>query len=449
MSDKPLVIKWNQLCLEAIKLTKSSGPFAARALAILHTAMYDAWSVYETCAISTTTAKYIKIPKQQCVKENIRKSFSYAAFQVLMDLFWLKLPAESKGIFIDLMCQEGFDPAIKTLDICKPEGIGNIMAKVNLELRHADAANSLGTLHMPQFSDFTGYKPKNTAEIIYDMSHWQPQFKSIENKKSQKFLLPHWGLIKPFALTYNWQFRPNPPYTKEQAEFKMQAREILDINAGLTDEQKVIASYWEDARGTFTTAGHWCEIAQFVAQKEYYRNSQCIKLFFVLTNAMLDASIAVWECKHYYDSVRPITAIRSLFNATTIQAWAGPCKGTETMNGENWTPYLKTPASPEYISFHSCLSRTAAVILKSFTGNDVFGGRTVIKMGTSKIESGNTPCMDIVLDWPTYSFAAEQAGQSCLFAGIHFSKATQEGQHVGVKIAVTAWEKAKFYFNEK
>jgi len=126
MSEKPLVLKWNQVTLDAIKLSKTSTPIAARALAMVHTAMYDAWSVYNPCAISTSTAKYIKVPIQSCGKENIRISFSYAAYRVLSELFCHKLPAEHKGIFMELMCQSGYDPENKCMDINKPEGIGNL-----------------------------------------------------------------------------------------------------------------------------------------------------------------------------------------------------------------------------------------------------------------------------------------------------------------------------------
>ncbi|WP_138092075.1 hypothetical protein [Sphingobacterium daejeonense] len=70
-------------------------------------------------------------------------------------------------------------------------------------------------------------------------------------------------------------------------------------------------------------------------------------------------------------------------------------------------------------------------------------------MGSSNIEAGVTPCMDMVLEWPTYSAAAEQAGLSCIYGGTHFSKGTDEGHKLGLKVAVGAWEKAKVYFNEK
>jgi hypothetical protein len=94
----PLTLQWNQLTLDAIKYSKTSPPLAARALAMTHTAMYDAWSVYNECAVSTSTALYIKIlDNKNCTKDNKRKAFSYAAYRVLTDLFWLALPPDVQG----------------------------------------------------------------------------------------------------------------------------------------------------------------------------------------------------------------------------------------------------------------------------------------------------------------------------------------------------------------
>ena len=72
--SKPLSLKWNQITLDAIQCTKTSPPLAARALAMVHTVMYDAWSVYNKTAISTSTALYMKIPQKGCTKDDWRKA---------------------------------------------------------------------------------------------------------------------------------------------------------------------------------------------------------------------------------------------------------------------------------------------------------------------------------------------------------------------------------------
>jgi hypothetical protein len=450
-TSKPLVLQWNQLTLDAIKFSKTSPPLAARSLAMVHTAMYDAWSVYNECAVSTTTALYIKIlDNKNCTKDNKRKPFSYAAYRVLTDLFWLALPPENKNMFRDLMCECGYDPDDTSLDITTPQGIGNLAAKLIIESRYGDGANQLGTLHAPPWSDYTGYKPINTPDNVCDLNYWQPLRTEVSpgEFKVQSFLVPHWGLVKPFSLQYNWQFRPERPFQKNESGFKQQAEETLKISAGLIDEQKAIAEYWADGPGTYTPPGHWCEIAQFVAMNKCYRNSDCIKLFFVLTNALLDSSIACWECKRQYDSVRPITAVRELYKGKDVQAWGGPHEGTQTIKGEKWMPFIATPPFPEHVSGHSTFSRSAATVLKCFTGSDHFGGCTTVKKGSSKVEPGTTPCGDITLDWPTFTETAEQAGMSRVYGGIHFMRGNEYGQKLGESIGQCAWEKALFYFND-
>jgi len=452
MPEKKLATRWNQLALDAICVTRTSPPVAARALAMVHTAMFDAWSVYDKNAISTTTAQYIKLSENECTKDNRRKAFSYAAYRVLTDLSWLVLPPENRNMFRELMCEFGYNPDDTSIDCKTPQGIGNLVARMVIECRYGDGANQLGTLHLPNYSDYTCYKPVNSWDKINDLNYWQPlRIPKGTEWKIQECLLPHWGLVKPFALEHGSQFRPSAPAKKHSPEFMGQAADVLHISECLTDKQKCIAEYWADGPGTFTPPGHWFEIAQFIAEKKCYGNSDCIRLYFALANAMLDASIACWECKHYYDSVRPITAIRELYRGKKIYAWGGPGKGTIEMNGEDWMPYqasdFVTPAFPEHVSGHSTFSRAAATILECYTGSDEFGGCTVIEPCSSKIEPGVTPKEKVTLEWPSFSAAAEEAGMSRLYGGIHFQNGNQHGQRLGEKIAKAVWEKAIFYFN--
>lgn len=454
MSDKnssPLVIQWNQLILEAIKCTRTSPPLAARALAMVHTAMYDAWSVYSEQAVSTSTAMYIKIlDEKNCHKENIQKAFSYAAYRVLMNLFFCVLPPKNKNMFRDFMCSLSYDPDDTSLEITTPQGIGNLVARLVIECRSGDFANQHGTLNAPCWSDYTCYTPINTWDKVNDLDHWQPLRSQNPNGEYsiQQFLVPHWGLVKPFALSYNWELRPDPPYKKQMSQFKEQAKDIVNISAGLTDKQKAIAEYWADGPGSYTPPGHWCEIAQFVADCKKYDNSDCIKMYFALCNALLDSSIACWECKRQYDSARPVTIIRELYRGKDVQAWGGPNKSTQTIKGENFQSYIPTPPFSEHVSGHSSFSAAAALILECFTGSKEFGGCTLIDRGSSTIEKGTTPRQDITLEWATFSEAAEQAGLSRLLGGIHFTKANIEGQQMGKNIGMSAWKKALHYFND-
>ena len=390
-SQKPLALQWNQLTLDAIKYSNTSPPLAARARAMVHTAMFDAWSVYSKCAISTTTARYIKRHNQGCGEDEIHKTFSYAAYRVLTDLFWIALQPDKRNMFRELMLKYNYYPDDCLLNSTTASGIGNLIARLVLDYRHGDESNPNGLLfHIAPWNDFTGYQPVNPAEPspIKDINRWQPL---LVNEKIQKFLVAHWGLVKPFALEYGNQFRPGPPYNYKDfpVEFKKQALEIILISESLTDKQKAIAEYWCDGPETYTPPGHWCEIAQFIAERENYNDADCIKLFFALSNALLDTSIACWECKHYYDSVRPITAVHELFRGRRISAWGGPFKGTVDMDGKDWILYQHrdfiTPSFPEHVSSVSSFASAAATaIQKGGSGKTT----TAINLGAALQLSG-------------------------------------------------------------
>ncbi len=239
-----------------------------------------------------------------------------------------------------------------------------------------------------------------------------------------------------------------------RTEYRQQAEELVAMSAGLTDEQKMIAEYWSDGpeiSGIEQAPGRWARFAQFVSARDHHTLDDDVKMFFALTNAMLDASIAAWDAMRAYDSVRPITAIPLVFNGKKIRAWGGQGKGTVEMDASQWTPYrpatLPTPPFPDFVSEESTLSAAAASILSSWTGSDRFGDSVTFPVGSSKIEPGITPAHSVILRWETFSDAANQAGLSSIYAGTHFHRADLAGRTLGHLAAEKAWSKAASYFD--
>ena len=154
---------------------------------------------------------------------------------------------------------------------------------------------------------------------------------------------------------------------------------------------------------------------------------------------------ACWDTKRTYNSVRPITAIRSFYASNKIRGWGGPGIGETELARADWTPYLPTPPFPEYFSGHSAFSAASAEILKRFTGSDIFGMKVVLAAGSSRIEPG-TPRHDVPLTWATFSEAADQAGLSRRLGGIHFKQGDLVGREVGRKVAAVVWQKAAYHF---
>jgi hypothetical protein len=176
-------------------------------------------------------------------------------------------------------------------------------------------------------------------------------------------------------------------------------------------------------------------------------------MFFALTNAIFDAGIAACDAKRVFDSVRPVTAIPYLFHGQQIQCWGGPGQGTITTDDGHWVPYqpntFPTPPFPEYISGHSTFSAAGASILALWTGNEHFGASVTFAPGTSTIEPGITPKSAVTLRWRTFHDAADQAGLSRRYGGIHFRAADLVGRITGNMVAVNAWAKALTYFGSR
>jgi membrane-associated phospholipid phosphatase len=440
-----VVLVWGEACLQSIRDTKHGPPMTARTLAIVHTAMYDAWAAYHPAATGTRLGGALRRPAGEHTTANKAEAVSYAAYRALVDLF-----PDRTDIFDALLRQLGYNPANTTLDVATPAGIGNTAAAALLVYRHGDGANQ-----RHRYADYTGYEPVNppwdpalpgTGDLV-DPGRWQPL---IHDGNVQQWIIPHWQYVVPFALTAADQFMPPPPAPVKSGQFRRQAQEVINIQARLTDRQKVIAEYWADGPSSEFPPGHWCAIAQYVSRRDDHTLDEDVKLLFMVANAVFDASIAAWTAKIHYDYVRPVTAIRYLKQGKQIRAWAGPGQGTQVIAGEQWVPYqvstFRTPPFAEYVSGHSTFSTAAATVLAHFTGSDAYGDCAEFAPGWSRVEPGMAPVEAVRLCWETFTEAAEEAGMSRLYGGIHFRQGNEAGLALGRQVGEQVWEKAQAYF---
>jgi len=458
-----VVVRWVDAALAAIRDEKPGPPMVARALAMVDTAMYDAWSHYDATANPLTPlAGVARRPPAEHTAANKAVAISFAAYRTLVDLY----PFQAFR-FDALMATLGYSVADTRVDPVTPEGIGHRVAQALLAARHDDGANQLGNRNGgAPYSDYTGYRSLNpaidptlptTPDQIPFPDRWQTFSRTDfaigqgvnASQTSIPFVGAQWGNVRPFALLTASQFRPPAPAPAGTPAFVAQAKQVLDLQAALTDREKVIAEYWADGPESELPPGHWHLIARYVSRRDRHTIDQDARLFFALGNAMHDAAIAIWEAKRFYDYVRPITAIRHLYYRQLVLAWGGPDRGTRPVNGELWLPFqvstFITPPFAEYPSGHSGYSAAGAVVLRNFTGSDAYGGRHVQPAGSLRIEP-NVPREPVVLEWPTFTAAADEAGMSRLYGGIHFMDGNLNGRDVGLLVGEQAWRKARGYW---
>ena len=492
-------VLWDRAVQQAVINTAPGPTIASRAYAIVHTAIFDAWAAYAPTAIATQLGDDLQRPEAEITEANKEEAMSFAAYRVLTELF-----PDQVDIFNELMAELGFDPNNTTTDTTTAAGIGNVSAEALMEFRLEDGSNQAGnhpngTLGVP-YSDISGYEPVNPPGDPIDIERWTPELVPIDaepgDKDSiQEFLTSYWGDVTPFALESGSQFRPEAPepfllvegevnleartitladtesvvpITKDlignviNPEFIEQAEKIVDISANLTDEQKLIAEFWEDSSGTSFPPGTWMTFGQFVSARDDNTLDEDAQLFLALGNAVFDAGIATWEAKTFYDYTRPVRAVRELgelgligqFNLElggfAIDAWKSPGEGTQTILATDFLTY-QTPGShpsppfAEYTSGHSAFSAAGAEILQLFTGSDEFGGTVTFEPGESRFEHGVTPVETVTLEWDTFTEAADEAGISRIYGGIHFEDGDLNGRQLGREVGQTVWEQAQFF----
>jgi hypothetical protein len=450
------VVGWTQTALQAVRSARPGPPMAARSLAIMYTCMYNTWCAYDAQARPTRPGQASPRPLSERTAANKAMAMSFAAHAALADQF----PGE-KPAFDAYLKSLGYDPASASADAATAPGLGTAVARAEIDYCHTDGANQLGDLApgAAAYADYTGYVSRNPPMIVgtptpLDLmpapGNWQPltYTDAAGVVRTPGFTGAAWARVKPFALASSDQYRPGPPALSGSAEYEEQTRRIVELQAGLTEEQKLIAEYWSDGPNSELPPGHWLLHAIFVSERDRHTDDDDIRMFFALSNALADAAIAAWDAKRAYDAVRPITAVRYLTHGQTITGYGplGPAGGLRKIQGETWVPYqpltFPTPAFPEHVSGHSTFSSAAAEVLKSFTGSDVFGARYTRPAGSMLIEPG-LPTSDLSLSWASFTAAAEEAGLSRIYGGIHFDKGNSAGQSLGRRVGARAFAKAQ------
>jgi hypothetical protein len=474
-SDASKLIKsaaydWLDIALEATarehERTAPRPTIGSRMLALVVTAIYDAWAAYDDQAVGTRLGGKLRRPADERTVANKAKAVAYATYRILLYLF----PEDEKWI-AEQMRKQGFDPKDASTDLSKPQGVGNTAAAALVAYRRHDGANQhgdeVGGSGKP-YSDWTYYRHVNPKDKILDPDCWQPiEFDDGKGGKvTPGFLTPHWFRVKPFVLQRSDQFRPKGPPKANSEQMRKEVAEVLSFNGNLTPAQKAVVEFMRDGPRSTGQSGHWLRFAQDVSRRDKNDIDRDVKLFFAVGNVVFDAFIACWDAKRYYDSSRPWTLIRHLYAGKKIVGWAGPGKGVRTMPAEDWHPYSPmtfiTPPFPGYPSGHSTASGAGAKMLELFTGSNKFGGTEnrragdltepgfkceTIQMRDGKIVVDPKLTCDVALKLPTFSATAEMAGISRVMGGYHIQTDNIDGLELGRQVARYSWPLYLEYFN--
>jgi hypothetical protein len=243
-------------------------------------------------------------------------------------------------------------------------------------------------------------------ELTPGPEHWVP---TSNIGQQQVPLLPDWGSNRTFAMPdgATCGLPPPPEYSEDEtSQFYKEALEVYEVSKTLTAEQEAIARFWsDDPMLTPTPPGHWLSIAMQVLEEQEAALDTRVEALARLGIGLADAFIGCWHDKFKYDLVRPVTYIQRTIDP-------------------DWQAILITPPFPEYPSGHSTQSGAAAEVLTGLFGeNYAFNDRT-------HSEDGLPP-----RSFSSFWHAAEEAGISRLYGGIHYRAAIELGLDQGRCIA--------------
>jgi hypothetical protein len=386
----------NKILTKVIVHDIFSPPVGSRIYAYCNLAFFEALRFKDTTRKSLINKlngfKKLEIISQK--KINYNASSVIAFFLTAKALVFSKDSIDQKisyytTFFKNHLDKETFDNSIY---------LANSVSKIILDRATND--NYKITRGLPKFSVYTNTNWQQTPPDYFD---------AIE---------PNWKLIKTLFLDSASQFKPKSPpiYSiNKGSEFYKEMLSVYHKSMQLTQEEKDVASFWDDNpyitnhKGHFTFAtkkvtpvGHWMSIISII-------NTNCSDvetsyLYACVSVVIFDSFISCWEEKYDSKRIRPITGIRNTLD-------------------EEWNSFLQTPPFPEYTSGHSVISTAAAATIEF-----------IIDRRTPFIDSTEFEYIGAVRSFSNVSEAAKEAGMSRYFGGIHFMSAITQGKKQGEEI---------------
>jgi len=233
--------------------------------------------------------------------------------------------------------------------------------------------------------------------------------------------IPHWGNVRPFVLTSTDQFRPGPMYgaatvaeavtTPAYLADYAEVKRLGGMISERTQDQSDIAIFWIES-----SAQGWNRIARAIAGQRHLDAWNLARMMAQMSLAIADGYISVFESKYYFNTWRPVTAIRlgNLNPATP---------GDETWDVASLPAGLgPTPPIPEYSSAHAVAASAAAqAILANVGGPAPF-----------TVESSTLPGKP--RSFRSVDAAVKENADSRVYVGFHFRQATVIGNEQGKKV---------------
>lgn len=372
-----VVTDWNMIALNATAVPANS-ILQSRALAIVHTAIYDA-----VTAVERKGGAYA-IDVEAPAGTSVEAAVVAAAHGSLVRL----APAERPMLdaAMNLSLSKIADGQGKT----DGTALGQQIAEKLVALRSTDGA---------------AVKLAFTAKAGTGLYQLTPP-------QSLPAILAQWGSVTPFVVQNRTglDFKGAPAVTT--AQFARDFDEVKALGARnsttRTADQTAAAIFW-----TVQTAVPWHAAARAASAAKGLSLAENARLFALLSVACADSQIIAFEEKYQRPHWRPVTAVRA---ATELNIAA--------LKGDSgWEPLLVTPPHPEYPSAHAMFSGAAEAVLRGFFGRD--------EVDVNVTAPGP---FGVTRSYRKFSELTQEVDNARVWGGIHFRSADADGSEIGRRI---------------
>ncbi len=383
-SGADVVLEWNALMIDAIRVDNTAPTLSTRNLAIMHTAIYDSVN-----SVLRTHQPYLS--ELDTPLDTSPEAAAVGAAYELMKLLYPSFSGPTDGLYARWL-----ESAPQTAATTNGLTLGKQIALIALQNRVGNGS-STDVPYIP--SDAPGAWRRTP-----------PNFRPP--------LTPQWRYVTPFCLPELEPFLPPPPpalNSQEYAEALNQVKAIGSLESDIrTEEQGLIARFWSDFNFTAMPPGHFHEIAANIARDRNNSLADNARLFALLSLAQADGAIVCWEAKYAHNLWRPVTAIQRANEDNNSGTEADP----------SWQQYLPSPPFPAYPSGHSTFSKASAEVLTHFYGTDAITFTT-----SSDTEIG------VTRTFHSLEACANEIGLSRIYGGFHFIFDDEHSQTSGAKVA--------------
>lgn len=331
----------------------------------------------------------IVLPAEQKGKPYFRPSAGNAAIADMLRFFYSAKPANIQSIdSLEQVYASVYQAENKNADLSSSIQFGKQVAAAIIDWSKTDGAANANIPYTP-----------------LGEGYWEPTPSTFAAAN-----VPGWGnnrTILPGSITNTIPGAPLSFSKDAGTPFYNMVKEVYDISQTLTNEQKAIANFWDDApNGSNVTAfGHWFSILKQVLEKDNTSLMKAADAYMRLGITMNESTISCWKSKYTYNQLRPVTYIRKY------------------MGYSDWNSIISTPPHPEYSAAHATISASAAYALESVFGNNFsFTDHTYDAIGMNARTFTN------------FEAAGDEAGISRLYGGIHYRPSIETGKIQGRKV---------------